>query len=257
MQSAVRPSPIFLSILAVTVAGGALCLVQNRVAATAGVLLVVLGGWVVSLCLHEFGHAIVAHRGGDYSVRGKGYLDLDPRRYTDPVLSIVLPILFVLIGGIPIPGGAVWLNQHALRSRAIRTWVSLAGPLANLALGVLLSVVVALTAGDVTSVEPSLVLMSALSFLAYLQILAFILNILPVPGLDGWGAIEPYLSYEARAFGAKARPWAPLILVVVLFAIRPLANVFFGLATAVFGLLGGDTGLVGLGDYFFRFWNRI
>ena len=50
---------------------------------TAGVVLLVLGGWAVSLCLHEFGHAAVAYRGGDRSVRGKGYLTLDIRRYTD------------------------------------------------------------------------------------------------------------------------------------------------------------------------------
>ena len=61
----------------------------------------------MSLCLHEFGHALVAYRGGDRSVRGKGYLTLDIRRYTDVGLSFVLPVLFLLLGGIPLPGGAV------------------------------------------------------------------------------------------------------------------------------------------------------
>jgi Zn-dependent protease len=55
-------------------------------------------------------------------------------------------------------------------------------------------------------------LLAGLSYLASLQILAFVINILPVPGLDGFGAIEPYLSPKAREFGAKARPWAPLVL---------------------------------------------
>ena len=84
---------------------------------TTGVVLLVLGGWAVSLCLHEFGHAYVAYRGGDLSVRDKGYLTLDIRRYTDVGLSFVLPVLILLIGGIPLPGGAVWINHGAIRSR--------------------------------------------------------------------------------------------------------------------------------------------
>ena len=40
-------------------------------------------GFVIALCIHEFGHAIVAYHCGDRSVREKGYLTLDPLRYTD------------------------------------------------------------------------------------------------------------------------------------------------------------------------------
>lgn len=257
LQAPLRPSPVFLGIVALTIGGGALCLVRNEAAATAGVILLVLGGWVVSLCLHEFGHAIVAYRGGDYSVRAKGYLTLDPRRYTDPVLSIVLPIIFVMIGAIPLPGGAVWLNQGALRDRATRTRVSLAGPLANLVFGLLLTGVVALAVNTLTSGTTVVVLLSGLSFLAQLQILAFVLNILPIPGLDGWGAIEPYMSYRAQEFGMKARPWAPLILVAVLIGIPPVGSAFFGVADAVFGALGGEPLLAGYAQSLFFFWQSI
>jgi Zn-dependent protease len=41
--------------------------------------------WVFSVCLHEFGHAYVAYRGGDYTVRDKGYLTLNPLHYTHPL----------------------------------------------------------------------------------------------------------------------------------------------------------------------------
>ena len=94
-------------------------------------VLLVLGGWAVSLCLHEFGHAYVAYRAGDRSVRDKGYLTLDIRRYTDVGLSFVLPVVFLLLGGIPLPGGAVWIEHGRIRSRAMRTLVSLAGPRAT------------------------------------------------------------------------------------------------------------------------------
>lgn len=215
---------------------------------TIGLLLLIIGGWAVSLTLHEFGHALLAYRGGDTSVADKGYLTMDVRRYTDPVLSLVLPLVLLAIGGIPLPGGAVWINRWALRSRTAAMLVSLAGPLSNLLLGVVLTLVVAF----VPAIPATLVV--GLSLLAWLQILAFVLNILPVPGLDGWGAIESYLSPQAREFGAKARPWAPLILFALLIGFQPVQDLFFAVSKALFSLMGGSADIAGLGFYLFQFW---
>ena len=255
-KSAVRPSPIFLGILAVTIAGGVLAALVEPITpdgsraplAVVGIILLVLGGWAASLTLHEFGHAIVAYRGGDREVAAKGYLTMDVRHYTDPVLSIVLPLLLLAIGGIPLPGGAVWINQWALRSRGVASAVSLAGPLSNLAIGALLTAVIAL----VPSMPAGLLF--GLSFLALLQILAFVLNILPVPGLDGYGAIEPYLPPNARELGAKARPWAPLILFALLIAFDPLAAAFFDVSYTLFEAIGGEAFPAQAGLYMFQFW---
>jgi Zn-dependent protease len=243
--SAARVSPLFLGIVAVTALGGVLTTFTNTTALTSGVILLVLGGWAVSLCLHEFGHAATAYRGGDRSVRSKGYLTLDPRRYTDPVLSIILPLIFVAIGGIPLPGGAVWINHGALRGRRVESMVSLAGPLTNLALGLILTTIIAL-------VPMPIGLTAGLSYLAFLQVIAFVLNILPVPGLDGYGAIEPWLSAPARRFGEKARPWAPLVLFLLLIGVPLVGSWFFELAYFVFDLVGGDSAMTSLGQTFFR-----
>lgn len=268
-RSAVRPSPVFLAILAVAVAAGVLIVfgaedpfnpADPGAAVKAGTFFLVLAGWGVSLCLHEFGHAIVAYKGGDREVYFKGYLNLDPRRYTDPVFSLVLPLLILAIGGIPLPGGAVWINHHALRNKRVESMVSLAGPLSNLALGGLLILAVNLFRPDMpfglltTSMEPSTALASALSVLAMFQIMAFVLNILPVPGLDGWGAIEPYLSPEAQRFGAKARPWAPLILFALLIGLPGISQTFFDISNAVYGAVGGDENLSAVGFDAFFFW---
>ncbi|HWO62867.1 MAG TPA: site-2 protease family protein [Umezawaea sp.] len=248
-RSAVRPSPLFLGLLAVTAAGAVLTTfgAETGPLAITGTVLFVLGGWAVSLCLHEFGHAIIAYRGGDHSVAGKGYLTLDIRHYTDPVLSIVLPLVLLAFGGIPLPGGAVWINHHSLRSKGVESMVSLAGPLTNLVLGLLL-------AGSVAIFNPSVALAAALSYLAYLQIIAFVLNVLPIPGLDGWGIWEPYLPYQAQQFGAKVRPWAPLALFAALFAFPAVASVFFVIGEAVFELIGGQMAFAGFGQSNFMFW---
>lgn len=255
-RSAVRPSPVFFGILAVAVVGGLLAAFGDQATIfsrsqdpliVAGVVLLVIGGWVASLSLHEFGHAMVAYRGGDYSVAHKGYLNLDVRKYTDPVFSIVLPLVFLLIGGIPLPGGAVYINDSALRSRSVSSWVSLAGPLSNLGVGIVVTLAVSL-------IPMPDGLVAGLSYLALLQIVTFILNILPIPGLDGWGVWEPYLPYNAQQFGAKVRPWAPLALFAALFAFPTVAEVFFSLGRTVFELIGGDMRAASFGQFNFMFW---
>ncbi|HEX2301480.1 MAG TPA: hypothetical protein VHH34_23765 [Pseudonocardiaceae bacterium] len=67
--TAVAPSPLFVLLITATGAGAGLAALTNGVARTSGIVLLVLGGWAVSLCLHEFGHAIVAYRGGGGPVR--------------------------------------------------------------------------------------------------------------------------------------------------------------------------------------------
>lgn len=251
-----RPSPVFLGILAVTIAAGILAAVRDPFdfegvrdpIGTIGVFVLVIGGWILSLTLHEFGHALVAFKGGDHSIAHKGYLTMDVRKYTDPVLSIILPLVFLAIGGIPLPGGAVWINQSALRNRGTASWVSLAGPLSNLVIGVVLCLVISLV--------PSLPfgLLVGLSYLALLQVVTFILNILPVPGLDGYGAIEPFLSPSARELGAKARPWAPLVLFALLFAFKPVNALLWDVADTLFDFVGGSRLNAYKGQVTFMFW---
>src|SRR5277367_1122470 len=140
MHQSVRPSPIFLAIVGLTVFGALLAYWDGadvKPLAYVAVFIFVIAGWVVSLCLHEFGHAFTAWRFGDRGVPVRGYLDLDPRRYSNPWLSLGIPILITALGGIGLPGAAVYLRTSFMTS-AQRTIVSLAGPSANLLLAVLL-----------------------------------------------------------------------------------------------------------------------
>jgi Zn-dependent protease len=234
-------SPIFLALVVLTAGGGALTLLPAEGAVIGGTVLLVLAGWAVSLCLHEFSHAFTADRCGDHSVRALGYLTLDIRRYANVGLTLVLPLLFLLLGGIPLPGGAVWIQRAALRNRAAMSAVSLAGPLANLVLAGLIALGVALT-------SPPLPLAAALTFLGLIQVLTFVLNLLPVPGLDGWGVIDPYLPWRTRAAAARIAPYAPLGFILLLFLFAPASALLFTVADALFTLVGGDSMLAALGQ---------
>lgn len=159
------------------------------------VALVVCGGWVISLCLHEFGHAIVAYWGGDKSVKEKGYLTLNPLKYTDPTLSLLLPLIFLLLGGIALPGGVVYIDQSQLRHRSWQSAVAAAGPIATACVTLLLAVPFWL---GLAPIENAHWFWEALAFLAFLEIFALIFNLLPIPPLDGYGILEPWLPDGIR-----------------------------------------------------------
>jgi tetratricopeptide (TPR) repeat protein/Zn-dependent protease len=154
---------------------------------------------VLATCVHEFGHAIVAYWGGDTSVKDKGYLTFNPLKYTHPSTSIALPLLFVALGGIALPGGAVYIDDSKLRNRWWNSAVSAAGPLGTLFVIGLLAIPFWLgrAQGSGHWIWPSL------SFLVVIQIAGLILNLLPIPGLDGFGIIDPWVPDNWRK---KLRP---------------------------------------------------
>lgn len=210
----------------------------------------VFTGWILAVMAHEFAHAFTAWRAGDHTVPEKGYLSFDPRRYGDLGTSLVIPLLALALGGIGFPGGAVWLRHDLMRSKAWRAAASLAGPGATLVVLVVLGFLLMLWS-RVALPGP---LFNAVAFLAFLQAMALILNLLPIPGLDGFNAIRPFLP----------KSWAPAIhkfeglaliglLAVIFFVPGASAALFLGAAwiAQAFGVpfqawfAGYDT---------FRFW---
>jgi Zn-dependent protease len=243
--------PIFLAMIAVTAVGAILAWLAGTTVgplARAGVFIFVIAGWLVSLCLHEFGHAYTAWRFGDSDVAVRGYLTLNPLKYSNPLLSLGLPMLFIALGGIGLPGGAVYLQTSFMTKRQ-RSLVSLAGPAANLVLAVALLAPITLLFDPYHGV-----FWSALAFLAFLQITALLLNLLPVPGLDGYAALEPHLSPETRRAVEPAKQFGFLILIVLL--ITPAINEwFFSLVYSLFGLSGVPGRLASIGGQLTRFWS--
>ena len=209
---------------------------------------IVLIGWIFSLCLHEFSHALVAYLGGDTTVKDKGYLTFNPLKYTHPVYSLLIPIVFLVLGGIGLPGGAVYIETWRLRSRNWMSAVSLAGPTANLILAVIIGLV--LRFGPVTSSG----LWPALAFLGLLQVIAVVLNLIPLPPLDGYGVIAPYLPDDFRARANQFGGYGIWILFFLMWYVPFIGNLFWGISDAIASLMGVPLQLAFLGQSLFQFW---
>ena len=204
-------------------------------------LIAVLLGWILSVCFHEFCHALVAYWGGDTSVKQRGYLGLNPAAYIDPLMSIVVPAVVLLMGGMPLPGAAVRIDQSALRNRWWASAVSAAGPVANLLLFLLFALLLHPDVGLVdyaSANQPNWV--RFLGVLTVLQLMAVMINLLPIPPFDGFGIIEPYLDYETR--WKLRRPivaWAGiLILFFVVFGVDRIRDAFYGVMMHITNAMG-------------------
>jgi Zn-dependent protease len=195
----------------------------------------IFAAWVFSLCIHEFSHAIVAYQGGDITVKDKGYLSLNPLKFTDPWLSLGLPLLFLLIGGIGLPGGCVYIERHLLRSRTWDCMVSLAGPCSNLILAIIIASPFYLGFVDPNAQEP---LWDAIAFLVTLQLLAMIFNLIPVPGLDGFGAIAAFMDEELRARIYRHSNFMFIGLILVIWYVPTANAILWGTVGFLGSLLG-------------------
>jgi len=142
----------------------------------------------------------------------------------------------------------VYLRTSWMTKRQ-KTLVSLAGPATNLAFAVVLLVLTGLLR------EPDhAVFWAGMAFQAFLQVTAFVLNILPVPGLDGYSALEPHLSPQTQRTLQPAKQWGFLVLLLLLFTPQ-LNRWFFEMVFSFTDLSGVPRGLVIGGMDLTRFWS--
>ncbi len=219
-----------------------------------GLFIFVLAGWILSVCMHEFGHALIADLGGDHSVRSNGYLSFNPLKYTHPFLSVVLPVLFVLMGGIGLPGGAVYIDHSRLRNARWASAVSFAGPCGSALVTLLFASPFILHLDSLENIRVAPEIWSALSMLVMFNIAGVILNLLPVPPLDGFGILAPWLTptirttmYSMGSFG--------ILLVFILLNFNDNVNAFFWQTVETFmRQINVTPGLAMLGLQYFMFW---
>lgn len=216
----------------------------------------VMVGWILSVMAHEFSHAAVAWLGGDRTVAEKGYLSFDPRRYGDLGVSLVLPLIALLLGGVGFPGGAVYLRNDLMRGPGWRAAASLAGPAATLAVLLALSLGLSFWLGWGVQGAGPVALFEALTVLAFLQAMGLILNLLPIPGLDGFGAIRPFLPAGLAPHIRKAEGLVMVTLLLLIFWVPGASALLFRGAASLGVALGLDPDALRGGWAAFHFWRR-
>ena len=204
----------------------------------------VLIGWILSVTLHEFAHGVVGYWGGDYTIRERGGLTLNPLHYVDPVMSLLLPLVFMLMGGIPLPGGATYVRRDLLRSRLWESAMSAAGPLMNF---LLFAACVApfhpafgWAKAGTFGVEPGPIQIF-LAATAVLQFFSILFNLVPIPPLDGFRMIEPWLDARTQSLSRGSGGMGFLIGFFLLLRFTPhLLDRLFLAMVKVLSLAGYD-----------------
>ncbi|MDR2674990.1 MAG: site-2 protease family protein, partial [Opitutaceae bacterium] len=216
---------------------------------TAGIFFIIL---LCSLALHEFAHAWVADKRGDPLPRAQGRVTLDPTAHLDPVGSLLIPGMMILLSlsasGLPFFllgwGKPVQISLPNPKTRRLDDiLITLAGPGMNLLLALLLSIAtgVAVARGGQIAVERFF--LPAIS----LNICLAVFNLIPIPPLDGSHILRHVIGMSEELYTRLCAHgwWILLILINLSFfreflsrAILETATPFLLLAESVARLFG-------------------
>ena len=172
---------------------------------------------VLGLVVHEVAHAAVAVARGDQTPRLDGRLSLDPRHHLDPLGTLV--VFFIYFGW----GRPLRLNPFRMRSSLDPALVWLAGPLASLLVAIALSIPLKLLlASGVIAFDSPLFQLILVAF--YFNVLLAVVNILPIPGLDGYNVLGALFRRRYAKFFSQvdANRQAILLAVVLVVLFAPL-----------------------------------
>ncbi len=195
-----------------------------------------MGGWL-SISLHELAHGLVATWGGDTTLKGKGYLGLNPFKYSERLISLALPLVFWSLGGFPIPGSPLFLSPHLLRSRAWRSAAAAAG------LAMTGGLAIAFSLPFILGLNLQGWLGAGLALLASWALTVLFLNLLPFPGLDSYSILEPWLPAAFQKASRRIKPFGAALLVGIVIAPESSSQ-FAEYSRALAGGLGIPTELV-------------
>ncbi|SFO12476.1 site-2 protease family protein [Nitrosospira briensis] len=172
---------------------------------------------IFAITLHEAAHGYVAKHFGDLTAYTQGRVSLNPIRHIDPLGTIILPVVTLILGGIlfgwakPVP-----VNFSALRNpKQDMLWVALAGPGANLFMAFLWGFVIKLGLGlPESNLSDPMILMGEAGI--KINVILMVLNLLPLPPLDGGRVAVSLLPHRMADSFAKIEPYGFMILVLLL-----------------------------------------
>lgn len=179
---------------------------------------------IVSVALHEFGHAYMATRMGDDTPRRQGRVTLNPLAHIDPIGTLLLPIAGGIYGAAGGHGGGFgwgkpvqWTPSRVKRGISMSKasiLVGIAGPTMNLLLGTVTCFVHVLLVVK-GGMDPVGDASKILNFAVMTNFVLFFFNLLPIPPLDGGGVLEELLPYRYRQQFQSYAKYSPFVLLAV------------------------------------------
>ena len=179
---------------------------------------------LLGFTFHEYAHAKMADKLGDKTARFQGRLNLNPLTHID-----ALGFLMILVAGI---GWAkpVQVNPAAFKDKYKDDLkVSLAGPLANLVValfgGILLFIVMALVFSNILTGTLSQILHDISIQIIYINVMLFIFNLLPLPGLDGSSVFRDLSPKHFYRVSDKVYQYQFIILLAIVVVGAPIISI--------------------------------
>lgn len=184
----------------------------------------------VAISVHEFGHAYSAHLLGDDTAKMYGRMTLDPAKHIDPI-GILMMLIFRIGWAKPVP-----VNSSNFKNYKVgNVIVSLAGAIGNILAAIVCVIIMKHVNMEAVRDIASVTMMYNISFAAF--------NLLPIPPLDGWGVISPFIPYKYNEFIYKFESMSYPILLVLIFTnlysiiISPIFNFIWGIVQMFYKIM--------------------
>lgn len=191
---------------------------------------IIFPGLLISITIHEFAHAFTADKLGDPTPRFQGRITLDPRAHLDP-LGVIMILLTRFGWGKPVEFDSYNLKEPQ-RDTAI---IALAGPLSNLIIALLLSIVIKI------GILPQAWIVAGLFQVLVINVVLAIFNLVPVHPLDGSKILMSFLpatqAIEYENFMHRYGMFVLIALIIPWNGVSPVSSLIWPLVSFVVNFL--------------------